>query len=104
MVAFSEFIMDGKAEAATYSHGCGQNSENTIFKVIVPEIVGFIFLNYKSKVADVFWKYKAFVEYQSGCKFYMIRTGNGTEYTFEKYNKFCNEAEIEHQLTTPYTL
>ncbi|XP_015167212.1 uncharacterized protein [Solanum tuberosum] len=60
-------------------------------------------LNYKFEVADVFWKYKAFVENQSGCRIQVIRSDNGTEYTSEKFNKFCNEAGIEHQLTTPYT-
>lgn len=61
------------------------------------------FLNFKSEVAGVFWKYKALVENQSGCKIQMVRTDNGTEYTSEKFNQFCDEAGIEHQLTAPYT-
>lgn len=43
------------------------------------------------------------MENQSGCIIQVIRTDNGTEYTSEKFNKFCNEAGIEHQLTAPYT-
>lgn len=33
----------------------------------------------------------------------MIRSDNGTEYTYTKFNKFCEDAGIEHQLTAPYT-
>ncbi|RVW24162.1 Retrovirus-related Pol polyprotein from transposon TNT 1-94 [Vitis vinifera] len=61
------------------------------------------FLNFKSEVADVFWKYKALVENQSGAIIQVIRTNNGTEYTSERFNNFCEEAGIEHQLTAPYT-
>ena len=61
------------------------------------------FLNFKSEVADVFWKYKALVENQSGAIIQVIRTNNGTEYNFERFNNFCEEASIEHQLTAPYT-
>ena len=61
------------------------------------------FLNFKSKVADVFWKYKALVENQSGAVIQVIKTDNGTEYTSERFNNLCEEAGIEHQLTAPYT-
>ena len=33
----------------------------------------------------------------------MIKFDNGIEYTFEKFNKFCGSAGIEHQLIAPYT-
>ena len=71
--------------------------------MIIPDIVGFFFLNFKSKVADVFWKYKALVENQSGAVIQVIKTDNGTEYTSERFNNLCEEAGIEHQLTAPYT-
>ncbi|RVW82656.1 Retrovirus-related Pol polyprotein from transposon RE1 [Vitis vinifera] len=61
------------------------------------------FLTYKSEVADVFLRYKAMVENQSEYKIKVIRSDNGTEYTSEKFNKFCEDAGIDHQLTAPYT-
>ena len=33
----------------------------------------------------------------------ILRSDNGTEYTYDKFSKFCEDAGIEHQLTTPYT-
>ena len=30
-------------------------------------------------------------------------SGNGKEYTYEKFNLFCEDSGIEHQLITPYT-
>ena len=60
-------------------------------------------MKFKSEVADIFWKFKAWAENQSKCKMQVIRSNNGTKYTSEKFNKFCEDAGIEHQLTTPYT-
>nr|KYP72430.1 Retrovirus-related Pol polyprotein from transposon TNT 1-94 [Cajanus cajan] len=31
------------------------------------------------------------------------RSNNGTEYTSEKFNQFCEDSGIEHQLIAPYT-
>ncbi|RVX02654.1 Retrovirus-related Pol polyprotein from transposon TNT 1-94 [Vitis vinifera] len=61
------------------------------------------FLTYKSEVADVFLRYKAMVENQSEYIIKVIRSDNGTEYTSEKFNEFCEDADIDHQLTAPYT-
>jgi transposase InsO family protein len=71
--------------------------------MIFQECAGFFFLNFKSKVAGVFWKFKKMVENQSGCKIQSIRSDNGKEYTSTEFNMFCEEAGIEHQLTAPYT-
>jgi len=60
-------------------------------------------MKFKSNVADIFMKFKAWVETQSGCKMQVIKFDSGTEYTFEKFNKFCVDADIEHQLIAPYT-
>ena len=61
------------------------------------------FLKFKSEVAGVLWNFKKRVENQSGCKIQTITIDNGKEYTSAKFNKFYEEAGIEHQLITPYT-
>lgn len=61
------------------------------------------FLRFKTEVAGVFWRFKAWIENQSGCRIQVIRSDNGTEYTSEQFTKFCEEARIEHQFSTPYT-
>ena len=42
------------------------------------------------------------VEKQSKCKIKVIRSDNCAEYTSKKFNKFCEDAGIVHQLTAPY--
>ena len=54
-------------------------------------------------MAGVFMKFKNMVETQSGYKIQFLRSDNGKEYTSAKFNQFCEEAGIEHQLTAPYT-
>ena len=61
------------------------------------------FLRFKSEVAGLFWRFKAWIENQSGCKIQVVRSDNGKEYTSNQFNFFCEEAGIEHQLTAPYT-
>ena len=68
------------------------------------ECVGFFFLKFKHEVAGVFMKFKNMVETQSGCNIQFLRSDNGKEYTSTKFNQLCEEAGIEHQLTTLYTL
>ena len=43
------------------------------------------------------------MENQSSCKIQFIRSDNGIEYTSQRFNSFCEEAGIEHQLTVPYS-
>lgn len=61
------------------------------------------FMKVKSEVADIFMKFKAWVETQRGSKTQVIRSDNRTEYTCEKFKTFFEDAGIEHQLTSPYT-
>ena len=61
------------------------------------------FFKYKSEVAEIFWKFKVKVENESGLKIQILRLDNGKEYMSEKFNLFCEDSGIEHQLTTPYT-
>ncbi|KAA0036683.1 Retrovirus-related Pol polyprotein from transposon TNT 1-94 [Cucumis melo var. makuwa] len=62
-----------------------------------------VFLKFKSEVAHVFWKFKARVENESGCKIQMVRSDNGKEYVSTEFDKFCEDSGIKHQLTAPYT-
>lgn len=61
------------------------------------------FFKSKAEVASIFWKFKNWVENQSDCRIRTIRSDNGTEYKNAIFDKFCEDAGIEHQLTTPYT-
>ena len=61
------------------------------------------FFKSKTEVANIFWKFKALVENQSDCRLQTIRSDNGKEYKNDVFDKFCEEAGIEHQLTVPYT-
>jgi transposase InsO family protein len=61
------------------------------------------FLKLEYEVADIFLKYKALVEAQSNCRLRTIRLDTRKEYINDKFDKFCEEARIEHQLITPYT-
>ncbi|CAL8135751.1 unnamed protein product [Prunus armeniaca] len=61
------------------------------------------FLRYKSEVLNGFKKFKATVELQSGYKLKKIRSDGGGEYTFNEFNKFCEDMGMERQLTVSYS-
>jgi hypothetical protein len=61
------------------------------------------FLKFKTEVASVLMRFKNWIENQSGHRIQVVRSDNGTEYTSNKFAKFCHDAGIEHQYTTPYT-
>ncbi|KAI5342994.1 hypothetical protein L3X38_010870 [Prunus dulcis] len=61
------------------------------------------FLRHKSEALCVFKKFKATMELQSGYKLKKLRSDRGEEYTSVEFDRFCDNAGIERQLTTPYT-
>ncbi|KAI5328948.1 hypothetical protein L3X38_028345 [Prunus dulcis] len=61
------------------------------------------FLRHKSEALCVFKKFKATVELQSGYKLKQLRSDRGGEYTSVEFERFCDNAGIERQLTTSYT-
>ena len=61
------------------------------------------FMKFKTEVADIFGKFKVWIETQSNCKIKVIRSDTGTEYTSGSFNKFCEDEGIEHQLLAPYS-
>ncbi|KAA3482947.1 Integrase, catalytic core [Gossypium australe] len=61
------------------------------------------FLKAQSEVAEIFWKFKVAIENQACCKLRILKSDNRTKYTYEKFQKFCEYVEIEHQLTNTYT-
>jgi transposase InsO family protein len=61
------------------------------------------FLKFKTEVANVFLKFKNWIENQNGHKIQVVRSDNGTKYTSNKFARFCHDVGIEHRYTTPYT-
>ena len=61
------------------------------------------FLKQKSEVSDVFKRFKMLVENECECRIKVLRSDNGTEYTCDKFDKFCEQAGIQHQLTVTYS-
>ncbi|KAA3461149.1 Retrovirus-related Pol polyprotein from transposon TNT 1-94 [Gossypium australe] len=56
-----------------------------------------------SGVAQVFLKFKAAIETETGCKLKTLRSDNGTEYTSAQFQAYCDNAGIKHQLTNVFT-
>jgi hypothetical protein len=46
--------------------------------------------------ANIFGKFKAWIETQNNYKIQEIRFDNGTEYTSERFNRFYEDTNIEH--------
>ena len=61
------------------------------------------FLSSKAQTFSVFKKFRAMVEFESGCKIKKLRSDNGKEYTSNEFNMFCEDMGITHQLTVSYT-
>lgn len=60
------------------------------------------FLKHKSEAPEVFTKFKALVENETGCKIKILRTDNGREYVNRKFKQILNDSGIKHQTTVPY--
>ena len=81
-------------------------SQNTYFIMFIDDLTRMnwvYFLSSKAQTFGVFKRFKAVVENESGCKLKMLRLDNGKEYTSNKFNDFCEEMGIKHQLTVSYT-
>ena len=74
----------------------------TIFIDNFTRMCWIFFFKFKSEVAEIFWKFKVKVENESGLKIQILSSDNGTEYTSAKFNQFCEDFDIQHQLTSPY--
>ena len=85
------------------THSLNGNLYYIIFIDDLTRMCWIFMLKQKLEVPSIFWKFKARVENESGCSIQIIRSDNGKEYTSDAFNKFCEEAGIQHQLTVPYT-
>ncbi|OMO58967.1 Integrase, catalytic core [Corchorus capsularis] len=52
---------------------------------------------------ELWEKFKAWIENQSGEKIKVIRSDNDTDYTFERFEEFLATVGIDHQLTLTYS-
>ena len=75
----------------------------TVFIDDLTRMCWIFLLKQKSEVTGVFRKFKVRVENESACLIQTIRSDYGEEYISETFNRFCEEAGIEHQLIAPYT-
>jgi transposase InsO family protein len=57
----------------------------------------------KDETLDVFRRFRALVENQSGKRIKVLRTDGGGEYTSKNFESFCIENGVEYEVTTPYT-
>ena len=60
-------------------------------------------LKFKDEVLDWFKVYKAEAENQHEKKIKKLRSDRGGEYTSNNMTKFCQEHDIIHEVTAPYT-
>ncbi|CAL8998208.1 unnamed protein product [Prunus brigantina] len=61
------------------------------------------FLRNKSDTFNVFKKFKAFVELQSGFSLKKLRSDRGGEYTSHEFQEFCANMGMERQLTIAHS-
>ena len=56
----------------------------------------------KNETSGKFQEFKAPVENQSSRHIRALRSNNGGEYSFGKFDDFCRKARIKRELTVPY--
>lgn len=61
------------------------------------------FLKHKSEAFAMFKEFKAVAENWTGHQVKVLRSDNGGEYNSTKFDEYCKECGIVHQLSTPYT-
>ncbi|KAJ4710707.1 Retrovirus-related Pol polyprotein from transposon TNT 1-94 [Melia azedarach] len=82
-------------------------NQNRYFILFVDDLTRMTwvyFMNNKSQAFSCFKKFKSLAETQSGNKVKKLRTDNGKEYISNEFDKFCEDAGIQHRLTVPYSL
>ena len=62
------------------------------------------FLKQKSEVASVFWKFKTWIENQSGCRIKVIRSDNGTDIRLTNLLSFVKLQGLDISLLQPILL
>ncbi|TXG63903.1 hypothetical protein EZV62_010897 [Acer yangbiense] len=81
-------------------------SENKYFILFINDLTRMTwvyFLSSKAQTFNVFKKFRAMVESDSGCNIKKLWLDNGNEYTSNEFNAFCEEMGITHQLIVSYT-
>lgn len=81
----------------------GGNKYFILFIDDYPRMIWVYFMKQKSEVYGIFKKFKSLVEKQSGKYIKVLRSDRGKEYTSKQFEKFCEDEEIERQLTVGHT-
>jgi len=66
-------------------------------------ILIFFFMKHKDQAFQMFKNYKLEVENQKGKKIKILRSNKGGEYFSMGFSLVCEENEIIHQTSAPYT-
>ncbi|KAJ0392071.1 hypothetical protein ATCC90586_011078 [Pythium insidiosum] len=81
----------------------GKAKYAVIFVDDYSRLIMIYFMKSKSEVLMHFKIYKTWIENQLNARIKCIRTDNGGEYVNRKFDTFCQQQGIVHQLTVPYT-
>ncbi|GAU25658.1 hypothetical protein TSUD_265850 [Trifolium subterraneum] len=79
---------------------------NYYFLTFIDEFTRHVWIYMIEKKSEVFTKFKKFklqVERESECSIKKLRTDGGGEYTSNEFAKFCEQQDIIHEITAPYT-